>query len=289
MEGVLIAYNNHYVKERRDDCTLMSSAIVRILGMVDWNNIAFSVNFCPLCEAKRIFVRLNTNVISVRCTFCRASSITLSLVDILQSVTQGISSKHVYELSSRGPLVKYLKRTSKNFTSSEYFDDVTCGDYYKGVQCQDVQRLTYPSESFDICTSTEVFEHVPNDSKGFSEIYRVLKPNGIFVFTVPIHNGYKTIERAKVMSNGKIQHTLPPEFHRNPLRGHKKILAFRNYGYDIVDKLIEQGFTNAELCIPNIDLPWKYYRSVLVAYREIASKGKTIEIKTLTSPIKKKI
>jgi SAM-dependent methyltransferase len=258
----------------------MSSVLARILGMVRWRNMAFSVNSCPLCGANRIFVRLNTNEISVRCTFCRASSITLSLVDVLQGITNEISYKHVYELSSRGPLVKFLLRTSKTLTCSEYFKDVTSGDYHNGVQCQDVQRLTYPSESFDICTSTEVFEHVPNDGKGFSEIYRVLKPNGIFVFTVPLHNGYKTIERAKFMHNDEIQHLLPPEYHRNPISGHEKILAFRNYGSDILDKLIEQGFTSAELCIPSVDLPWGYFRPVVVGYRERASKGKTIRLKS---------
>lgn len=239
--------------------------------MVSWKNLAFSVNYCPLCRAKRIFVRLNTNEISVRCLLCRASTITLSLVAVLQRVTQDLPSKEVYELSSRGPLVKHLMRTSKKLTYSEYFEAITLGEYYKGVQCQDVQSLTYPSESFDVCTSTEVFEHVPDDTKGFSEIYRVLKPNGVFVFTVPLHDGYETIERVTFTSGGEIQHLLQPEYHSDPIRGHKKILAFRNYGYDILDRLIEQGFTRAEIRSPGNDLPWELSRPVVVAYREMAS------------------
>ena len=54
--------------------------------------------------------------------------------------------------------------------------------------CQDVQHLTFDDAEFDICTSTEVFEHVPDDIKGFKEIYRVLKDDGVFIFTVPIHD-----------------------------------------------------------------------------------------------------
>ena len=42
----------------------------------------------------------------------------------------------------------------------------------------------YGDASFDLCTSTEVFEHMPDDLNGFSEIRRVLRPGGRFVFTV---------------------------------------------------------------------------------------------------------
>jgi len=77
------------------------------------------------------------------------------------------------------------------------------------VQCQDVQRLTYDSASFDVCTSTEVFEHVPDDSRGFAERHRVLRPGGRLVFSVPIVSAAKTVERA-VMERGTLRHLLPP-------------------------------------------------------------------------------
>jgi len=63
-------------------------------------------------------------------------------------------------------------------TLSEYLENVPPGECRGNFQCQDVQELTYPDNSFDVCTCTEVFEHVANDVKGFSEIYRVLKEGG---------------------------------------------------------------------------------------------------------------
>lgn len=33
-----------------------------------------------------------------------------------------------------------------------------------GVRCEDVQHLTFASASFDLCISTEMFEHVPTTS-----------------------------------------------------------------------------------------------------------------------------
>lgn len=249
----------------------MHRSIIRTVSLINWRKLAVSVYFCPLCGGKRVFVRLDANEISVRCLSCRATSVTLSLVAVLWRISPNLNSKNVYELSSRGPLVKYLKRTSKILSCSEYFNSTTPGNHNNGVQCQDVQRLTYQNESFDICTSTEVFEHVPNDAKGFSEIHRVLKPNGILVFTVPLDIRNKTVERAILMPGGEIKHLLPPEYHSDPIRGLEPILAYRNYGYDILDRLVNEGFKRAELRSPGYDMAWGYARPVIVAYREKAS------------------
>lgn len=77
----------------------------------------------------------------------------------------------VYELSSHGAWFKHLQRRFRDLTFSEYFEDVALGDFRNGIQCQDVQRLTYPNETFDLVTCTEVFEHVTDDRKGFAEVF----------------------------------------------------------------------------------------------------------------------
>lgn len=230
-------------------------------------NMAVSFSFCPLCMGKRLFVRLDTNEISVRCLSCRATPVTLSLVDVLRHIRPILSAQNVYELSSRGPLVNLLKRECSSLTYSEYFDDIPPGEYNNGIQCQDVQALTYPDESFDICTSTEVFEHVPDDRKGFSEVCRVLKAGGVFIFTVPIDISGKTIERAVLSSDGKVRHILPPEYHGDHIRGDNGVLVFRNYGYDILTRLTDSGFKRAEFSRPLCRIPWGYARTVVVAYR----------------------
>ena len=142
----------------------------------------------------------------------------------------------VYELSSRGALSRYLRRTFRHLTVSELFDDVPLGGYKDGVQCQDVQRLTYPSGSFDLVTSTEVLEHVPDDAAAFRELRRVLRDDGWLVFTVPIDPAAPTLERATVR-DGAIVHLATPEYHGDRLRGRGAVLAFRTYGLDIADRL----------------------------------------------------
>lgn len=46
----------------------------------------------------------------------------------------------------------------------------------------DAMDLHYPSNSFDVAVCSQVYEHVPDAKTMISEIYRVLKPNGLCYF-----------------------------------------------------------------------------------------------------------
>lgn len=50
----------------------------------------------------------------------------------------------------------------------------------------DVQHLPFASESFDNLLCTEVLEHVPEPGHGLDELYRVLRPGGRALVTVPM-------------------------------------------------------------------------------------------------------
>jgi SAM-dependent methyltransferase len=183
---------------------------------------------------------------------------------VLQQLYPDLSRLSVYEMSSRGPLFGYLRGRVRQLTYSEFFDDVRAGDYRGDVQCQDVQKLTYANASFDLCTSTEVFEHVPDDRRGFREIRRLLRSGGRFVFTVPLSETSSTLERA-VLDGKQIRHLLEPEYHGDAIRGQGKVLCFRNYGLDIIDRLKECGFRDAYLVQPSRKEWWGFGVRVVVA------------------------
>jgi SAM-dependent methyltransferase len=218
---------------------------------------------CPVC-GPTLMVKLADDAISVRCARCRASAIHMSILQVLQRLYPDLSRLAVYEMSSRGPVFDHLRASAGQFMYSEFFDDVQPGAFRGDVQCQDVQALTYGDASFDLCTSTEVFEHVPDDHKGFSEIRRVLRPGGRFVFTVPLTENVMTVERA-VLEDGAIRHLLEPEYHGDVIRGHGRVLAFRNYGLDIVDRLKESGFRDARLEAAERSSWWGFGTRVVVA------------------------
>ena len=103
--------------------------------------------------------------------------------------------------------------------------------------------------------------------RGFSEILRVLRAGGLFIFTVPLLSTNSTIQRARKLQNGDIEHLLPPEYHDDNIRGRGQVLTFRNYGTDIVVRLKRSGFTDADIKLPTDPIPWGYARPVVVGLK----------------------
>lgn len=52
----------------------------------------------------------------------------------------------------------------------------------------DAISLPFANQSFGRIIATEILEHIPDDQKAISEMYRVLKPGGIAMITVPNKN-----------------------------------------------------------------------------------------------------
>ena len=233
--------------------------------LIEWRALRLCRQACSLCGFS-LLVKLGNSEHAVRCMRCGASPVAMSLVEVLLQRVAGIGASTVYELSSRGPLFRFLQGHAGKLVFSEFFDDVQLGASKNGVPCQDVQNLTWPDQSFDVCTSTDVFEHVPDDARAFAEIHRVLRPGGTFLFTVPMHRQGETIERA-IVGEDRIEYLLPPEYHDDHIRGLSQVLCFRNYGNDIVSRLKDQGFTDAEIIFPDASLWWGYGRPVVVARR----------------------
>lgn len=136
---------------------------------------------------------------------------------------------------------------ARNLGASERY---VCSGYYPGVEpgkemrpnvyCQDISQLTFADCSFDIVVTEDVLEHVRKSDEAFAEIYRVLKPGGYHVFTVPFFFHKKTLHRVKSIGD-EDQHILPPEYHYDSLRG--EILSYRTFGFDLFESLYLVGFT----------------------------------------------
>lgn len=94
----------------------------------------------------------------------------------------------------------------------------------------DVTALPMPSGSFDAVICIHVLEHVDDDRRALAELYRVLKPGGWAIITVPIRLDRLTYEDPAI--------TAPEERARAfGERGHVRL-----YGGDFVDRLSSAGF-----------------------------------------------
>lgn len=99
----------------------------------------------------------------------------------------------------------------------------------------DHYNLPFESESIGSVYSNSVLEHVSDLEKSLSEIYRILKPNGIFMFTVPVKQFAKDLkkyfgEKESIRIN-KIFH------HRNLFDEDEWVTCVKKSGFSIV-KLI---------------------------------------------------
>ncbi len=69
--------------------------------------------------------------------------------------------------------------------SREDLEQAQTGKKYKKLVAADARKLPFAAGSFNTVLSLSVLEHIPNTQKALAESYRVLKPGGILVFTVP--------------------------------------------------------------------------------------------------------
>ncbi len=85
------------------------------------------------------------------------------------------------------------------------FDDIDTidADHYKKIEL-DPYHLPYEDNSFDFVYSTSVFEHVMNKEESLKEIYRVLKPGGFTLHSLP--SRYRFIEPHEKIPFGGLIH-----------------------------------------------------------------------------------
>lgn len=219
---------------------------------------------CPGCGPSAL-IRLRRDEVHVRCLRCRGTPVHLSLIAALAARIGELSTLDAYELSTTGALLRHLRRRCRTVTTSEYLEGVEPGATVRGIRCEDVQRLSFADGSFDLCTSTEVFEHVPDDRAGLREMHRVLRPGGHLLFTVPLSRAQATVERVR-RNDRHLEHVLPPAYHGDRLNGFGSVLVYRDYGRDIVERVQEAGFDEVALWTPEREF-CSYRRSVLVAHR----------------------
>lgn len=90
-------------------------------------------------------------------------------------------------------------------------------DYSKidlSLDCRDLTGV--PDQSFDTYFATEVLEHVDDLEKALAEAHRVLRPNGLLIFTVP----FLYQEHGPLIENG-----LNMDYWRHTRAGYHKILS----------------------------------------------------------------
>ncbi|MEQ1954022.1 class I SAM-dependent methyltransferase [Mesorhizobium sp. CN2-181] len=212
---------------------------------------------CNICGAANLFKRENIRTRETfLCSSCRGSLRYRAQADAIlrEYAPEGVSTikaliesetfGHIrlYEPGVVGPF-RRLFQTMSSYEQSFYWEDVAEGNKKDGMVCQNLERLTYPDETFDLVVSSDVFEHVRKPYVGFAEVRRVLKQGGRHIFSVPANDNLRadSVSRVDTSSDNDI-FLLPAVYHGNGTAGGRS-LVYTDFGTDVLDKLGEIGLT----------------------------------------------
>jgi SAM-dependent methyltransferase len=180
-----------------------------------------------------------------RCCWCRSTPKYRAIVQAIESetgekITDIVREHKFYELSTTSPIFRKL-RGHRNYEASGYFSDLPFGEKITpSYWNQDIQRLTFPSESFDVVISSETMEHVRRPWQGFSEVHRVLREGGLYIFTIPFRCDRQTRSRIDTAGAEDI-FLLRKTYHHDPYR-RQDSLVYTDFGSDLPDLLRPIGF-----------------------------------------------
>lgn len=102
----------------------------------------------------------------------------------------------------------------------------------------DIADIPYPDETFDVIYCSHVLEHVQEDRRALSELYRVLKADGWAILAVPIMTENRTFEDPSVTDPAVRLEVFGQEDH------------VRRCGPDYVERIKKVGF-RAEVIAPS--------------------------------------
>lgn len=163
------------------------------------------------------------------CTKCTSIPRQRAIQYVLDKFFSNYEKSKIHESS---PSSNFISQYCKDYSFSQFFEDVPLSEKKNEIECQNLEKLTFDSNIFDIFITQDVMEHVFNPNLAFKEIIRVLKPGGIYIFTCPKHKGLKkSYPRAAKFKNSKIVFYCEPEYHGNPI-GDGRSLVTWYYGDD---------------------------------------------------------
>lgn len=123
---------------------------------------------------------------------------------------------------------KIITSLLKSYSNIEYLSiDI---EPHRAMKTEDITRLTFSDNSFDIIFCSHVLEHVENDRKAMQELFRILKPGGFAILQVPVKNIEKTFEDFTVKDPKEREKVFGQSDH------------VRIYGKDYLNRLEQSGF-----------------------------------------------
>lgn len=133
-------------------------------------------------------------------------------------------------------LQKALKKENINYSSADLGSNLA-------EKKTDIRKIEFPSDHFDAIICNHVLEHVIEDKKAISELYRVLKPGGWAILQVP-HSLVldKTFEDQSIVGEKEREKAFG-QFNHVRIYGADYINRLQSAGFKVEKKKLDQDTT----------------------------------------------
>ncbi len=183
---------------------------------------------CPICENKfrKMLPYGNKGAVNRLCPSClsleRHRLIWLYLKQKTGFFTDNLKVLHI------APEQSFFKR----FKALENLD-YTTGDLESPIVDIhfDIQNIPFEDNTYDVVMANHVLEHIPDEYKATSELYRILKPGGWAILQVPINPNFKETYEDKSITDPKEREKHFGQYDH-----------LRHHGLDYANRLEKSGF-----------------------------------------------
>lgn len=197
-------------------------------------------NYCPICDEFTVFNSFSVHFRkNVRCPKCKSLERQRLVYLLFLQRFDYIFRNNPIKLLHFAPEEVFYDYFTK-FPNIDYVTVDFNPAVYEARNINikhkvNMESIPFGDETFDFIYNSHVLEHVPNDIQGMSELYRVLKKDGVCITLVPIFNIAETLEKEEYNT---------PELR---LKYYGQEDHVRKYGSDFKSRLESVGFNVEEI------------------------------------------
>ena len=146
------------------------------------------------------------------CGICHMSKRVRMLLWSLKRIQPEFKNLHILHLNQTNDLSRAISKAER-LVETTYVPSREFGVEVNGLSNQDMTRLTFESNSFDLVIHSETLEHLHDYELALSEANRVLRAGGYQIYSVPLLHGRETRRRIGRDAEGNDVRLLPLSTH----------------------------------------------------------------------------
>jgi SAM-dependent methyltransferase len=157
---------------------------------------------------------------NILCPACLSTARERLIIALLNDQFK-IVGKKILHFSPEKNIYRFIKKNNEVITAD--IQPLFYKNIDSNIKNEDATSLSYADNSFDAVIGNHIMEHIPNDIKAMTEIYRVLKPGGRAILQVPYSTLLAATIEAPEINNPQKQSALFGQ------KDHVRIYQLQNY------------------------------------------------------------